>query len=129
MSGLDEKQWEEVQRGLFKIDSIIENVNSINSKMESTNKSVNGIQFELTALNVELFGKDRNNGLRQDVRKNTEDIRDLKTKTGKTISKWLPVLACGIMLLFSIYTWASNSIQKDIQIQQLQQQINPAPTP
>lgn len=117
---MNETQWNE-----FKLE-----FKELDGKIEDIKTSITELHLGMTFLGNELgikvkgdeIGKSTGNGIKKEI-----DV--LKNKTGNAIKTWLPVIACAIMLFFSIYTWTSTSIQKDIQIQQLQQQLNPAPTP
>lgn len=119
------KEMNDIQWNEFKLE-----FKELDGKVEDIKTSISELHVGMTLLGNELgikvrgdeIGKSTGNGVKG-------EITALKNKTGNAIKTWLPVLACAIMLLFSVYTWASTSIQKDIQIQQLQQKLNPAPTP
>lgn len=117
---MNDTQWQQIKNEFKELDG----------KVEDIKTSISELHVGMTLLGNELgikvrgeeIGRSTGNGVKG-------EINALKNKTGNAIKTWIPVIACAIMLLFSVYTWASTAIQKDIQIQQLQQQLNPVPTP
>jgi hypothetical protein len=110
MAGLTETQWDQVRKRLDKIDEI---------------------HTESAEIKIELIGMTGNNGIKAQVKKNTEAIEKLKHKTSTTIKTWVPTLISIIMIIAFIWTMIDSSVQKSIQFQQLQQlvSVTPAPTP
>lgn len=129
MSKLDEKQWIAVERQFKVIDETLEQVNNIKD-------SINDLQVDVAEINMALFGKNKDNGLNSQIKKNMAAIDSLKDNmpkkpkesTSNKIRSWIPIVICVILFFGTLYTWIESSITKNIQ-QQTTTATPASPTP
>lgn len=134
MAGLDDKQWNDVQTRLIMIDNIANQMKHVMDDLEDTKLCVNKIQVSIAEINVALFGVNRNNGMNMQVKKNINDIEEIKKsiqekpqKTSKKIRSWIPVIICVLLFLSGFYRDVVTSIVKNVQQQTTSVQPNPTP--
>jgi hypothetical protein len=119
---MTDKQWAELQKSLVQINVIAETSKATRDEIKDISNALNKVQVEFAELNVELFGKNKDNGMRGDIRKNTDEIEKLKCRTGNAVKTWVPVIICIITFIATVYMGISTSIQKDIMLKQFQTQ-------
>jgi hypothetical protein len=87
MSGVEDWQWLEVKKGLDKIDDL--------------GIAINQVHVEIAELNTELFGKNKDNGMKGDIKENKERIEKLEKKPEEKRKRNIPLIISIIALLTS----------------------------
>jgi hypothetical protein len=101
MSGLTEEQQKDIYQGLADIRHIKEEISLLRQESVDTKDTVLELQ-------VTLVGMDKNNGLRKEVRANTERIQGLEKRPAEVRRVWFPIVISLVSALVAIgsLVWA-----------------------